>query len=162
MGWERWQEDRCQWIFQLKRKIFYKYIWDIIRDIWRLKQIFEMAKIFEKDGVRRMARRPWPIDLSGWEQFCLRAMSTVSWVSYFGHCILCILLCSLHLVCNMYHTLFTTSCVSCVSYFGHCLLSIMLCSLHLVCSGNVYHTLFTTSCVYCVSYFGHCLLCIML
>ena len=29
------------------------------------RKILEMAKIFEKDGVRKMARKPWPIDLSG-------------------------------------------------------------------------------------------------
>ena len=98
-----------------------------------------------------MARRPWPIDLSGWEQFCFRVASNVSSVPCYGHCILCIILWSLYfgVLCygthciNVYHvpgqvpnSLCTqvdrepdcfraVSTVSWISYFGHCIFCII-------------------------------------
>ena len=42
-----------------------------ISTIFTIPNIFEMVQIFEKDGVRKMARRPWPIDLSAWDQVLL-------------------------------------------------------------------------------------------
>ena len=78
-------------------KISIPYIWDI----------FEMAQIFEKDGVRKMARRPWPIDLSAWDQVQLLCLL------HLCYCMVTVL-CDLRFYCCVFWIIQNIHCCHCI------------------------------------------------
>ena len=149
MGPERWQDDIGQLIFRVEKKIFGKHMWTNVFKKGYLKKkqkIFKMAKIFEKDGVRKVARRAWTIHLSGWEQFCFRIiyfstkysknifefifaaqryfrrMGWERWQEELGKLIFQVESNSVSEWRLMYLQCHAMVTVSCVSYFGHCIL----------------------------------------